>query len=42
VTDSTSTQLYFLVWIVTALAVLALVCLTVGLALLVWLGLGGV
>jgi hypothetical protein len=36
------TQLHALVGIVTALAVVALGCLTVGLALLVWLGLGGV
>jgi len=41
-TDRTSTQLYFIVGIVTALAVVALCCLTVGLALLVWLSLGGV
>jgi len=40
--DRTSTQLYALVGIVTGLAVLALGCLTVGLALLAWLGLGGV
>jgi len=41
-TDHTSTQTYLLVWIVTALAVVALGCLTVGLALLAWLSLGGV
>jgi len=40
--DRTSTQLYFIVGIVTALAVVALGCLTVGLALLAWLGLGSV
>jgi len=42
VTDQPGTQLYFIVGIVTALAVVALGCLTVGLALLVWLSLGGV
>jgi len=41
-TDRTSTQLYAFVGIVTALAVVALGCLTVGLALLAWLSLGGV
>jgi len=41
-TDQPSTQLYFVVGIITALAVVALGCLTVGLALLAWLGLGGV
>jgi len=40
--DRTSTQLYFLVGIVTGLAVVALSCLTLGLALLAWLSLGGV
>jgi len=40
--DRTSTQLYFLVGLVAALAVVALGCLTVGLALLAWLSLGGV
>jgi len=41
-TDRTSTRWYALVGIVTALAVVALGCLTVGLALLAWLGLSGV
>jgi hypothetical protein len=41
-TDQPSTQLYAFVGIVTALAVVALGCLTVGLALLAWLSLGGV
>jgi hypothetical protein len=40
--DQHSTQLYALVEIVTALAVVALGCLTMGLALLAWLSLGGV
>jgi len=41
-TDRTSTQLYSLAGLLAALAVVALGCLTVGLALLVWLSLGGV
>jgi len=41
-TDRISTQPYFVVGLVTALAVVALGCLTVGLTLLVWLSLGGV
>jgi len=41
-TDPISSRWYALVGIVTALAVVALGCLTVGLALLAWLSLGGV
>jgi len=41
-TDHSNTRWYALVGVVTALAVVALGCLTVGLALLAWLGLGGV
>jgi len=41
-TDRTSTQTYFLVGLLAALVLVALGCLTVGLALLAWLSLGGV
>jgi len=41
-TNHISTQAYLLIGIVTALAVVALGCLTIGLALLAWLSLGGV
>jgi len=41
-TDRTSTRLYFVAGLLAALVLVALGCLTVGLALLAWLGLSGV